>query len=96
MRSPRAPMNRFARYVLRLHLVPLVIGFGIITFIFSLDFLFEYVDLLVTKGVPPLVVGKLFLLGQGWMIALSVPCAVLIATLIVPYLIWNRRQEVAR
>ncbi|HVP37866.1 MAG TPA: LptF/LptG family permease [Candidatus Saccharimonadales bacterium] len=74
-------MNRFARYVLRLHVVPLVVGFGVITVIFALDFLFEYVDLIVSKGVPPLVVGKLFLLGQGWMIALSVPCSVLVAVL---------------
>ena len=66
-------MNRFARYVLRLHLVPFLVGFGVITVIFALDFLFEYVDLIVGKGVPPLAVGRLFLLGQGWMIALSVP-----------------------
>ncbi|MBI5837783.1 MAG: LptF/LptG family permease [Candidatus Eisenbacteria bacterium] len=74
-------MNRFARYVLGLHVVPLLVGFGVITLIFALDFLFEYVDLIVSKGVPPIVVGELFLLGQGWMIALSVPCSVLVAVL---------------
>ncbi len=74
-------MNRFARYVLRLHLVPLLVAFGVITVLFALDFLFEYVDLLVTKGIPLGAVARLFLLGQGWMLALSVPCSVLVAVL---------------
>jgi lipopolysaccharide export system permease protein len=68
-------------YILRLHLVPFLLGFGVVTFILMMDLIFDYLDLLVTRGVGAWVVLQLFLLSLGWMIALSVPCAVLVATL---------------
>jgi len=69
------------RYILREHLVPFLIGFGVVTFLLSMDFLFDYMDLFITKGLPGLVVLELYLLGMGWMVALSVPCAALVAPL---------------
>jgi lipopolysaccharide export system permease protein len=69
------------RYILREHLVPFLLGFGVVTFLLSMDFLFDYMDLFITKGVPVLVVLELYLLGMGWMVALSVPCATLVAPL---------------
>jgi lipopolysaccharide export system permease protein len=69
------------RYILREHLVPFLIGFGVVTFLLSMDFLFDYMDLFITKGVPGLVVLELYVLGMGWMVALSVPCAALVAPL---------------
>ena len=68
-------------YVLRLHLVPLVLGFGVITFILEMDVMFDYLDLMVNRGVAPGVVLQLFLLSLGYIVALSVPCAVLVAVL---------------
>lgn len=68
-------------YVLRLHLVPFVLGFGVVTFILEMDVLFDYLDLVVTRGVAPGVVAQLFGLSLGYIVALSVPCAVLIAVL---------------
>jgi lipopolysaccharide export system permease protein len=74
-------MRILRSYVLRQHLVPLLLGFGVITFILEMDVLFDYMDLMVNRGVPPVVVAQLFLLSLGYIIALSVPCAVLVAVL---------------
>src|SRR5258705_1929921 len=68
-------------YVLRLHLVPLLLGFGVVTFILEMDVMFNYLDLVVNRGVAPGVVLQLFLLSLGYIVALSVPCAVLITVL---------------
>lgn len=76
---PRVSILR--SYVLRLHLVPFLLGFGVVTFILEMDVMFDYLDLLVNRGVAPLVVGKLFLLSLGYIVALSAPCAVLVAVL---------------
>ena len=71
------------RLVLRDSVLPFLLGFSVVTFLFLLDFLFKYLDLLLVKGVPFNVVGELFLLALGWILALSVPCGVLVAALMV-------------
>jgi lipopolysaccharide export system permease protein len=68
-------------YILRLHLVPFLLGFGVVTFILVMDVLFDYLDLMVNRGVAPAVVAQLFVLSLGYIVALSVPCAVLVAVL---------------
>jgi lipopolysaccharide export system permease protein len=68
-------------YILRLHLVPLCLGFGVVTFILVMDVLFDYLDLMVNRGVAPGIVLQLFILSLGYIVALSVPCAVLVAAL---------------
>jgi len=57
------------------------LGFGVVTFILEMDVLFEYLDLVVNRGVAPGVVLQLFVLSLGYIVALSVPCAVLVAVL---------------
>jgi lipopolysaccharide export system permease protein len=74
-------MRILERYVLREHLFPFVIGFSVVVFLLTLDFLFDLVDLAIGKGIPAGIVLELFALSMGWMLALAVPCAVLIATL---------------
>jgi lipopolysaccharide export system permease protein len=68
-------------YVLRLHLVPWLLGFGVVTYLLQLDFLVDIMDLLVARGIPIHTVGELFVLSMAWMVALSVPCGVLVSTL---------------
>ena len=68
-------------YILRQHLVPFILGFGVVTFILEMDVLFDYLDLIVNRGVPAGVVGQLFLMSLGYIVALSIPCAVLVAVL---------------
>lgn len=74
-------MRILERYVLREHVFPFLIGFSVVIFLLTLDFLFDLVDLAIGKGVSAGIVLELFFLSLGWMMALAVPCAVLIAAL---------------
>jgi len=74
-------MQILRTYILRQHLVPFLLGFAVVTFILEMDVLFDYLDLIVNRGVPVGIVGQLFLLSLGYIVALSVPCAVLVAVL---------------
>jgi lipopolysaccharide export system permease protein len=72
-------MRILERYVLREHVFPFFLGFSIVIFLLTLDFLFDLVDLAVGKGVGVGIVAEMFLLSLGYMVALAFPCAVLIA-----------------
>ena len=74
-------MRLLRSYILRLHLVPFGLGFGVVTFILVMDVLFDYLDLMVNRGVAAGIVLQLFVLSLGYIVALSVPCAVLVAVL---------------
>ena len=74
-------MSILQKYILREHLFPFIMGFSVVTFLLTMDLLFDYLDLLIGKGIPGFIVLQLFLYGLGWMVALSVPCAVLVACL---------------
>ena len=74
-------MRLLRSYILRQHLVPFVLGFGVVTFILEMDVLVDYLDLVVNRGVAVGVVAQLFALSLGYIVALSVPCAVLVAVL---------------
>ncbi|HEX7078430.1 MAG TPA: LptF/LptG family permease [Candidatus Eisenbacteria bacterium] len=74
-------MRILERYVLREHLFPFVLGFSVVIFLLTLDFLFDLVDLAVGKGISIGIVLELFVLSLGYMVALAFPCAVLIACL---------------
>lgn len=73
--------NILSLYVLREHIGPFVFSFVIITFILIIDFIPHLVDMVVGKALPAIVILKVFIFQIGWMIALSVPMAVLVATL---------------
>ena len=75
------PVRILPIYILKQHLVPFLLGFGVVTFVFEMDVLFDYLDLVINRGVPAPAVLQLFGLSLGFVVALSVPCAVLIATL---------------
>ena len=74
-------MRILERYVLREHVFPFLIGFSIVIFLLTLDFMFDLVDLAIGKGVSAGIVLELFVLSLGYMVALAFPCAVLIASL---------------
>ena len=74
-------MRILPSYILRLHLVPFLLGFGVVTFVLVMDVLFDYFDLVLNRGVAVGVVLQLFVLSLGYIIALSAPCAVLVAVL---------------
>ena len=74
-------MRILSWYILRSHLVPFLLGFGVVTFILEMDVLFDYLDLVVNRGVQVGIVAQLFVLSMGYIVALSAPCAVLVAVL---------------
>ncbi len=69
------------RYLLRQLVRPFLLGVFVVTFLLTMDFLFDYLDLFLGKGIDLLTVLQLFVLGLGWMLALSVPCGVLVGVL---------------
>ncbi|MEZ5360195.1 MAG: LptF/LptG family permease [Candidatus Zixiibacteriota bacterium] len=73
--------NKLSLYILREHIGPFIFAFIIITFILIIDFVPRLVDMVVGKDLPAMVILKVFFFQMGWMIALSVPMAVLVATL---------------
>jgi lipopolysaccharide export system permease protein len=74
-------MAMLERYILRQLLGPFLLGIFVITFLLTMDFLFDYLDLFLGKGIDLFSVLRLFFLGLGWMLALSVPCGVLVGVL---------------
>ena len=70
-----------SRYVMKEHVVPFLFGFSVIMFLLVVDLILQKMDLILGKGIAPGVVLELFLLNTAWMIALAVPMAVLVATL---------------
>jgi lipopolysaccharide export system permease protein len=69
------------RYILRNYLGPFFFSLSIITFVFIMDFILNYIDLFLGKGVPFTIVLQTFVLSLGHMFALIIPMAVLPATL---------------
>jgi lipopolysaccharide export system permease protein len=69
------------RYILREHVAPFLFSFFIITFLFVMDYLLSIIDSIFSKGLNPSDVMRMFVLNMAWMVALSVPMAVLVASL---------------
>ena len=70
-----------ARHILREHVAPFLYALFVITAIFLVDFVVQIMDSILTKGLDPHVVLELFLLNTAWMLALSIPMSVLVASL---------------
>lgn len=69
------------RYILRAHVGPFVFSNAIIIFLFLLQFLMKRAGDLVGKGLSTWVILELISLNLAWMLVLSVPMSVLVATL---------------
>lgn len=69
------------RYIIREHIAPFIGALSVITFLFVIDFLVTLLDSVMNKGLPMGVVLEIFALNLAWMLALSVPMAVLAACL---------------
>src|SRR5262245_16478466 len=68
-------------YIVRQHIGPFIFGLVVITFVLIMDLIVDYLDLFLGKGVPLPTVLEVFFLSLGWMLALSIPMAVLVAKL---------------
>jgi len=69
------------RYILKNYLRPLLFSTGAITFVFVMDFIIQFIELFLEKGVALHVVLQMFALSLAHMFALIIPMAVLPATL---------------
>lgn len=74
-------MKILDRYILKEHVVPFVLALMVLTFILLMDRLFELINLFINKKVPLPLVSELFLLGLPNILALTVPMAVLVSSL---------------
>jgi len=70
-----------ARYILKEHIAPFLYALFVITFLFLVDFLIRILTSILSKGLGWRVVLEILVLNLAWMLALSIPMAVLVATL---------------
>lgn len=69
------------RYVLKELIAPFLAALFGITFLFVVDFLVKILDNVLSKGLPTSTVIEIFVLNLAWMLSLSIPMAVLVASL---------------
>ncbi len=69
------------RYILREHLGPFLFAFFVITFVLIIDFIPHMLELIIGKDISTWTVLKFLVLNLAWMLALAVPMAVLVGTL---------------
>ncbi|MCP4633988.1 MAG: YjgP/YjgQ family permease [candidate division Zixibacteria bacterium] len=74
-------MKTASRYILKEHIGPFFFGMAVITFVLIMDFVLDILNLIISKGLPALVILEVFVLNLAWMLALSVPMSVLVAVL---------------
>jgi lipopolysaccharide export system permease protein len=74
-------MRILTRYVLEEHAGPFFFGMAAIAFVFLLNTVFRDLGRILGKGLPLIVILKFFGLNFAWILALAIPMAVLIATL---------------
>lgn len=70
-------MKKLQVYVLKEFFPPFLLSLGVFTFIMLLDKLLDLLDMIVSKGVPMVVVGEIFLLLLPSMIAVVIPMGIL-------------------
>lgn len=74
-------MKILNRYVLKEHIAPFLFAFFTITFLLIIDLVPRIVDHVINKDLDLAVVLEIIGLNLAWMLALSVPMSVLVATL---------------
>jgi lipopolysaccharide export system permease protein len=70
------------RYLLRVTMAPLGAGLGLFVFALVMDRLFDLLDLVLNRGVSPLTVGRLLLCFLPSVLAVALPMATLLATVL--------------
>ena len=74
-------MKIITKYILKEHITPFLYGVSTIAFIFLMNIVFRDLGKLIGKGLSFKVLFEFFFLNLAWIIALAIPMAVLIATL---------------
>src|SRR5678815_518795 len=74
-------MKLVDRHVLRSHLGPFLFGFLVTTGVLFTEVFKNFLDEFLAKGVSPFTIAEVLVLSLGHTLALSIPMAVLVATL---------------
>jgi len=74
-------MKTLDRYIIKELIPPFFCGLVVVMFVLLIDFILDVLNLIIAKGVPVFVVGKLFSYSLAWMFSLAVPMAVLVSSL---------------
>ncbi len=69
------------KYLVKEHIGPFIFALLVINSLFILNLLFRELGKFLSKGLPLGTILEFIFLNMAWMIALSVPCAVLTATI---------------
>jgi LPS export ABC transporter permease LptF/LPS export ABC transporter permease LptG len=77
-----APVRKLDRYLMTEILGPLGLGFVVYTFILLIRFLFQSAEMIIRRGLPVSIVGKLLLMTLPNIIVLTLPMSLLFGTLI--------------
>ncbi|RJP81833.1 MAG: YjgP/YjgQ family permease [Candidatus Zixiibacteriota bacterium] len=74
-------MKIIHRYLLLEFVPPFFYAFGLITMIILLNLIVQTLGKIAGKGLDPFIIAEFFFLNLAWIVALAVPMAVLMATL---------------
>lgn len=70
-----------SKHILRQHIGPFLFGLFIITLLFMLNLVFKELGRILSKGLEFWIILEFFALNLAWIVALAVPMAVLMASL---------------
>ena len=74
-------MKIINRYILKEHFVPFILSLAILLFVLLANFLIKSIDKFLGKGLNISLLIEFVFLNMAWILALAVPMAVLVATL---------------
>ena len=74
-------MSILTRYIIKEHIGPFFFSLSVIMFVFITKFIVQYIGKIFGKGLPFLTIIEFIYLNLAWMLALAVPMAVLVASL---------------
>ncbi|MEN6444815.1 MAG: LptF/LptG family permease [Candidatus Cloacimonas sp.] len=75
-------MKILKRYILKEHIAPFLIALMVVTFVLLSDRIIDLLNLIIEKKLPWQTIFELFGLSLPYMLALSIPMAVLVATIL--------------
>jgi lipopolysaccharide export system permease protein len=78
----RLVRNRLDRYILAETIGPLALGFLVYTFILLIRFLFQSAEMIIRRGLPVSIIGRLLLLTLPNIVVLTLPMSLLFGILI--------------
>ena len=74
-------MRILSKYIVKEHISPFIMALFVVLFVLLANFLLKSIDKFLGKGLDMFLLGEFIFLNLAWILALAVPMAVLVATL---------------